>query len=311
MKKVKDKKTFYKILRLYYIEGITQSKIAERLNLTRIKVARYLYYARDNNLVETKLKIPVEDQFELETEIERKYKLKECRVVSTFDNTAEIYRQLGKELSDILDKVLSEGSYIGVSWSLTLQNIAEYLDLDKKIDLNVIPIIGGLGISGEGRNSNFVAKIFADKIGGKSFILNAPAVVENIKVRDAMIDDINTKSIIDLAKNISTVITGIGDIRIDASVLKGGFFKKDEVDLLRSMGAVGSINLTFIDKDGKVIRSDIDDKVIKIFPVEKMKKIKNVIGIAFGEKKVEAIKASLGNIINILITDNKTAESLV
>ena len=36
-----------------------------------------------------------------------------------------------------------------------------------------------------------------------------------------------------------------------------------------------------------------------------------VIGIAFGLKKVQAIKAAIGNIINILITDEKTAEALI
>ena len=136
MKKIKDKKVLYKILRLYYIEGITQSKIAEKLNLTRIKVARHLYYARENNLVETKLKIPTEDLYELETEIERKFKLKECRIFSTSNNKSEIKRQIGIELSDILNKVLENGDYIGISWSLSLENISNYLNVNKKLELH-------------------------------------------------------------------------------------------------------------------------------------------------------------------------------
>ena len=42
-----------------------------------------------------------------------------------------------------------------------------------------------------------------------------------------------------------------------------------------------------------------------------MKKVKNVIGIAFGLKKVQAIKAAIESIVNILITDEKTAEALI
>ena len=232
-------------------------------------------------------------------------------MVSTFDNISEIYRQLGRDLSEILDKILTDGSYVGVSWSLTLQNISQYLDLSKKIDVNVIPTIGGLGISGEGRNSNFVAKIFAERIGGKGFILNAPAIVASTEDFSVSTTAITTKNIIDLAQNISTTITGIGEVRIDASVIKGGYFTEDEVDLLISMGAIGSITLNFIDKDGEAIKSKIDDRIVKIFPIKKMKKVKNVIGVAFGENKVQAIKASLGNVINILITDEKTAEALI
>jgi deoxyribonucleoside regulator len=48
------------------------------------------------------------------------------------------------------------------------------------------------------------------------------------------------------------------------------------------------------------------------FDLDMIKKIKIVIGIAFGPRKAQAIKAAIrGKIINVLITDKNTAEKII
>ena len=43
-----------------------------------------------------------------------------------------------------------------------------------------------------------------------------------------------------------------------------------------------------------------------------MKRIKNVIGVAFGKNKLEVILAALrGQVINILFTDKDTAKDII
>jgi len=311
MKNIKDKKTLYKILRLYYRDNLTQSKIAKRLNLTRIKVARYLYYARDNNMIEVKLDIPEGDYSELENKIENTYKLKECRIAPTFGKEVETYKYMGRELSDILEKILESGNYLGISWSKTLLNVSEYIDMKKRSGANIVPIVGGVEVEGNETNINFIVRSFSERLGGKGYYINAPAVVDNKNAKKIMEEDSNTKRIIDLTKNISSVVTGIGNINSEASLFKSGYFKKEEIDFLDSLGVIGSINLDLINKDGKQVKSKIDDRIIKIFPLERLKKVENIIGIALGKDKVDSIKASLGNIINIFITDESTAKRLV
>ena len=47
-------------------------------------------------------------------------------------------------------------------------------------------------------------------------------------------------------------------------------------------------------------------------PLERLKSIKNVIGVAFGRRKLEVILAALrGRIINILFTDKDTAKDII
>lgn len=60
-----------------------------------------------------------------------------------------------------------------------------------------------------------------------------------------------------------------------------------------------------------ILQNKINDRVIAL-PISEIKKIKNVIGIAFGERKLKVTTAVLrGNTVNILIIDRSIAEKIV
>lgn len=60
-----------------------------------------------------------------------------------------------------------------------------------------------------------------------------------------------------------------------------------------------------------ILQNKINDRVIAL-PISEIKKIKNVIGITFGERKLKVTTAVLrGNTVNILIIDRSIAEKIV
>ncbi|MCK5567665.1 MAG: sugar-binding transcriptional regulator, partial [Actinomycetia bacterium] len=83
MNELERKRFLAKIARLYYLEGLTQQSIANKLNISRTKVSRYLTKARGGQIVEIKINYPAVDFSSLEYQIEKKYKIKECIIVST------------------------------------------------------------------------------------------------------------------------------------------------------------------------------------------------------------------------------------
>jgi deoxyribonucleoside regulator len=312
MKNITDNKTLHKILKYYYFDNITQLEIARKLNISRIKVIRYINYAKENGIIEVKLNIPLKDSFELETEIEKKFALKECRTVPAFTSYLDIYKYAGVELSDILKRVLKKDMYVGVSWSQTFRNVLEHVDLNKKIPVKAVPIIGGLELDEAKTNSNIIAHIFAEKIGGVNYAINIPAVFDSGEAKNIMENESQTKKIKELAEKIELVITGIGDMGITGTAFKSGYFTMKERNYLNSLGIGAIINLNFIDSNGKKVETDIDNRIIKIFPLKKFIDLKDVIGIAFGDNKVEPLKAALkGKIIKYLITDENTAKRLL
>ena len=80
---------------------------------------------------------------------------------------------------------------------------------------------------------------------------------------------------------------------------------------LKTNHAVGDVLGHFIDKDGNLIPTPIEDRLIAT-PLSKLKEMDNVIGLAAGPEKIEAIRAVLrGGYLDILITDEATANLLL
>ena len=304
-------RTLYKILKLSYIDNMTQLEIANKMKLSRLKVLRYLDYAKKNGFVEVRLNIPIKDSYELERTIEKKFMIRECSIIPTFSNINDTYKYGGIELYEILKRFLKKDDYIGVSWSKTLMNTLDYFEADKKFPVNVVPIVGGIEIEGT-NSSNFIANKFAEKIGGINYAINIPTVFDNKETRRLMDNERQTRKIKELAERVGIAITGIGDINLESTIINSGYFSAAEIDYLKNLKICGIINLNFINKNGEEVKTKLDDRIIKILSLEKLKKTEIVIGIAFGKNKVNAIKATLaGRIINCLITDEEVAKALI
>ena len=68
--------------------------------------------------------------------------------------------------------------------------------------------------------------------------------------------------------------------------------------------------MRFFDDVGKPVRSALQNRVIGI-TLPELSRVNRVVGIAGGSSKYRAIKAAVtGKLINVLITDQRTAEKL-
>ncbi len=300
-----------RISKLYYLEGLTQQQIANKLNISRTKVSRYLDRARKENIVEIKINSPKEDFSNLEYEIEEKFKIKECNIVHSSENDEDMLEEMAGGLNNLLERILKDESYMGIGWGSSLRSIANYIKVSGKSEVKVIPMIGGLGKIGTGVHTNSVAKTIADGLGGISYMIHSPAVLDSKEAREMVEKDSSTRDIIELADKIDTALVGLSDIGPGSTLINTGDFDMEEFSYLKGLGVVGDVNLIFIDETGRHVPSKIDGRVVRV-PVEKLKKIRNIIGVAFGKQKVKTILGALnGNIINILFTDEDTAKIII
>jgi DNA-binding transcriptional regulator LsrR (DeoR family) len=311
MNNIERKKFLSKIARLYYSERLTQQEIAGRLNISRTKVSRYLDEARKDKIVEIKINLPEEDYSNLEYIIEKSFKIKECIVVPTFENKEEILKMMACPLNNLLERILAGGSYLGIGWGSSLKGISDYINVSGKSDIKVVPIIGGLGKIGTGVHTNSVAKNIADRLGSISYMIHSPAVLDSKEIREIVENDSNTREIIKLYEKIDTALVGLSDIGPDSTLIKTGSFSLEEFKYLDSLEVVGDVNLIFINENGKHVPNRIDERIVRISP-DRLKKVKNVIGVAFGRRKLKVILGALrGGLINILFTDEETAENII
>jgi DNA-binding transcriptional regulator LsrR (DeoR family) len=94
MNEIERIKFIQKIARLYYLEDMNQDEIADKFNIHRVQVSRYLQKAKKLNIVEIKVNVMKEGHQDLEREIEKKFGVKECIVVPSHENLTEILRDM-------------------------------------------------------------------------------------------------------------------------------------------------------------------------------------------------------------------------
>jgi len=305
------KRFLAKIARLYYLEGLTQQNIANKLNISRTKVSRHLTRARKEKIVEININHPAEDFSNMEYHIERKYHLSECIIVDTLENEVSIIRSMGDSFNNLLSRLLKNGSYMGIGWGNSLRELSNHINILDLKDIKVVPMIGGLGKTGTGVHTNSVAQRIADRVGGISYMIHSPAVMDSREVKEIIEKDSNVKEIMDMSGKINTALIGLSDLGNDSTLIKSGSFTRDDFTYLKDLGVVGDVNLIFIDSQGRHVPNKLDERIVRV-PLDRLKSIKNVIGVAFGKRKLDIILAALrGQIINILFTDKDTAKDVV
>ncbi|WP_312104993.1 sugar-binding domain-containing protein [Pygmaiobacter massiliensis] len=114
-----------------------------------------------------------------------------------------------------------------------------------------------------------------------------------------------------MAQLSSMTVIGIGSMTDEATILKSNILTKNDFLYLQMQGAVGDVLSHFIDRDGNLVNAEIEDRLIST-SLETLRQLKNVIGVAAGRSKVEAIRAALrGGYLDVLITDEDTALRLL
>lgn len=286
----------------YYMENMTQQEISDKIGISRMKIVKLLDVAKKNGIIQFKISDQVSNKLSLSQKLRDMYRLKEAYVVP--------FSGLSKNLNDslaqaaayyLLDKI-SDNAFINMGYGDTLSKVLNHMATIADNPISVISMTGGVNYY----LPNIISSIFKAKL----YLLQAPLILsssslcEEIKKEKAISDTFR------MIKSASISVVGIGSMDSNATIISNGILTKNDFTYLSMKGAVGDILTHFIDKDGNLVKTDIDDRIIST-SLETLKSLKNVIGIAGGTHKVKAIRAALlGGYLDSLITDEYTAVEL-
>ncbi|QVK18381.1 sugar-binding transcriptional regulator [Mycoplasmatota bacterium] len=299
-----------KIAYYYYKKGLTQAEIAKKMVMSRQRVNRLLKKALNENIVQINIVDVDKHHFDLETKLEEKYNLKQAIVVSSIDEKM-IPVSLGEATAEYLDDILVKDDVIGVTWGRTLSEVAKKISYNQQLQLPVIQLVGGLDIAYSSLRPDDITRTIADKLGGKPYLLYAPAVVENKETKEAMLKDESFKKIIKNMENCNIILAGIGELKSDTTLYESRFNNEQYKEHLMRHQCVGDIGFRWYDIEGRAVEHGFNDRTIG-YNILKNKGNALVIGIAGGHKKYEAITGALnGKYLDVLITDSEMANKLI
>jgi len=158
---------------------------------------------------------------------------------------------------------------------------------------------------------NTIIYELSSKTGGNPYFVNAAVIQEKESTKKAIVNSKYFKETSQYWNHIDLAVVGIGGIlSSNASKWRHETLSEEDYELLRLEGVVGDICSRFINKDGCLIKGDLNDRTVGI-ELDTFKKIPRSIGIARGKSKVSAIKGVLkNNLITDLVTDLETAKRL-
>jgi len=300
--------------RLYHEQGLRQAQIAERLHISQTRVSRLLRQAVKLGIVRTVVTTPPTFRPELEERLEARFGLQEAVVADADDDEDSITRALGEALAGYLSSTLSGGESVGLSsWSATLLAAIAQLSVPHPgIVATVVQIVGSVGEPASQTQATRALTRFADITGATPVLLPAPGFVESAAVRDSILSEPAIATVTELWADLDTCIFGIGTSTPSPLLARSGnALPESELEALRAQDAVGDICMRFFDEQGRHIRSAVNERVIGI-PVETLLRTPRRIGAAGGSRKLTAIRAALaGHWMSVLVTDWRTAESLL
>jgi len=175
----------------------------------------------------------------------------------------------------------------------------------------VVQILGGVGNVGSEFHAIHLAQRLAGSIGAKPVLLQSPAVVGSAEAQRVLARDTAVQEASALFEKLDVALVGIGAMEPSRMLAaSGNIFSRDERAEILRLGAVGDICFRYFDADGQPIKSPLMKRVIGIDLV-KLRACKRVVGVAGGAQKVHAILGALrGGLVDVLITDQRTAEAL-
>lgn len=291
-----------KIAWYYYMENLTQQAIADQLGISRMRVIKLLDKARQSGVVQFRISSAYDVRHALETKLMERYHLKDCYIVPTNPDASGVNDTVAKAASIYISNHITDNCYINFGYGDTSSRTIEYLAKNLETSVSFVSLTGGVGYYLPNSESN----IFNAKL----YLIPAPLLMSSKEMAAALKQEKSVRDVSSMIKLASMTIVGIGSMDNDATIVKSSILSHNDFLLLNMKGAEGDIICHFIDKDGNLVDTDIDSRLVSV-SLDTLNQLENVIGVAAGKHKVTAITAALkGGYLDILITDEATAELL-
>lgn len=293
------------VAKLYYLENMNQSEIANLLGVSRPLISKYLQEAKSLGVV----KIEINDLFaenedeEITEKIRAKFHLKSFHVISASTNKDLNDQMFMDYITNYFFNTHVDNSLIGLGWGSVIGSCIAKIDPEerkRKLLGKVIPIIGNAPISFRNYHTNELVRMLAEKTGLKAAYLYAPVICGNDAEKDIFM---NTEQVKAMLKEYGELDRAILQVRNFPSVpdlaTEARFEKK-----LHEQHAVGMILGYYYDIDGKVITSSHDYSIQ--IPLEDLKKTPDTIAIINARVKANAAIGALrlGLFDDVLISES-------
>ncbi len=296
----------------YYVEGMTQEQVAQKVGATRLRVNQSLATARKSGLVRITFNTAFAACAELEEGLTARYGLTQAYVAPAPQEARDVQMIVGAALGNLLSELLADPAIkrFGMSWGNTLNLATRFVAALERPDLEIMSVMGGL-TRGSDLNSFEITTRLADLLGAQHSYFTAPLYAGSAASRDTIMQLDVFRDLLEKLRTVDAMAMAAGDLSQRSLLMRDGLPADTTMEELLALGGVGDVLGTVIDAQGRPVDHPINERVIGI-GLHDLAGIPNVILAAGGAHKVPVIRALLGlGHINTFVTDEATARDLL
>lgn len=292
-----------KIAWYYYFENMTQQHVADTLGISRMRVIKLLEKARQTGIIQFHLRKDGESRMKLERGLMDRYGLKDAFIVPSSLSKTQVNAAIAEAASMYISERLTQNSFINMGYGDTPSRVLNNLATMAERPITCVSLTGGV--------SYYLPDTRSNVFNAKLHLIPTPLLASSKEMADAMRHEASVSEISRMISLAQLTVVGIGAMHESATIFKSGILNHNDFLYLQMQGAVGDLLSHFIDRDGNLIETPLESRLIST-SLNKLKALQNVIGVAAGDVKVNAIRAALkGGYLDVLISDDSTAEKLL
>ncbi|WP_246251718.1 sugar-binding transcriptional regulator [Mesorhizobium camelthorni] len=295
---------------MYFIEQMTQNEIAEVLGVGRVTIVRMLADARARNEVKIAIESELSELVKLERALEKTFGIQQAFVAPLSTPEADPIPAIAAKTGAYLSEAMKSGMRVGVGWGRTLFSTLSFITPKSLSDFKVISLLGGVGVARQINPAEFAWR-FAQTFQGEGYLIPAPAVVDSVETKVALIERCGLQDIFRMTDDLDAVLLSIGGIRSATTFYRGGYLKEAQREELIARGTVGDLLFHPFDINGQIVDHPINGVVMSV-DVERLRRAPLRILTSGGSEKIEALLGAMNLIApTVLITDEESARRVL
>jgi DNA-binding transcriptional regulator LsrR (DeoR family) len=295
--------------RHFYVDGLSKVDIADRLGISRFRVARLLDAAHEAGMIRIEIGLPGGSlDAGLSGELCSAFGLKYAFAFDfpDYDEPA-LRRRLGEAAGQVLMDVTTPQDVLGISWSRSLSGLTASLT-----QLPPCPIVQLTGAvpPPDGRDLLDLVRSVARIGGGPAHVFYAPMIVDTAATATAIRRQADVAEALALVPSVTIAMVALGAWQPGLSAIYDACAPADR-DVLAKLGVCGEMAGVFFGPNGRPVKTALDRRMI-IAPASAMMKVPSVIAVAYGVAKSVAVRAAIrGGLVHGLVTHTSLARTLL
>lgn len=302
--------TLVQVARLYYEENLSQQEIADRLEVSRSLIALFLQNAREAGIVRVKIVDPTNNCIGLAAALKKQTGVKQITVIPNPRGSQTLsLRAVAGAAAEHLTESLADGATFAIAWGRTTAVVAEMLNRTRARRVDVLPLLGESGHSVLHSQMNQLVMQAAQRLGAKAHFLSLPMIVSSASLRDALVKEDGIRDIISQWDRIDLACVGIGVVPPVPGMVV--YIGDEALPRLIKDVAVGDLCGIYYDRDGRIIKSGFEDRLIAA-SIEQLRAAGSVVAVACGDDKAVAVLGALRTgLVSTLFIDQSMAERIL